>query len=49
LLPVPEWRLLGRTSIVEEAVDATHFVMDFRLTHPLFGQVFRYSGEFEAA
>lgn len=22
--------------------------MDFRLTHPVFGQVFRYSGRFEA-
>ena len=49
LLPIPEWLVLGHTTIVEEAIDATHFVMDFRLTHPLFGQVFRYSGEFEAA
>ncbi len=49
LVPIPEWLVLGRTTIVEEAVDETHFVMDFRLTHPLFGQVFRYSGEFEAA
>lgn len=49
LLPVPEWLVLGRTTIVEEAVDDTHFAMDFRITHPLFGQVFRYSGEFEAA
>lgn len=49
LLSIPESLVLGRTTIVEEAVDATHFAMDFRLTHPLFGQVFRYSGEFEAA
>ncbi|MEN8170512.1 MAG: DUF4166 domain-containing protein, partial [Pseudomonadota bacterium] len=49
LLPVPEWLVLGRTRIVEVAVDETHFAMDFRITHPLFGQVFRYSGEFEAA
>ncbi|MCL2523552.1 MAG: DUF4166 domain-containing protein [Betaproteobacteria bacterium] len=49
LLPIPEWLLLGHTTIVEEAVDENHFVMDFRLTHPLFGQVFRYSGKFEAA
>lgn len=49
LLPIPEWLALGRTMIVEQAVDETHFVMDFRLTHPLFGQIFRYSGEFEAA
>lgn len=48
LLPIPEWLVLGRTTIVEEAVDETHFAMDFRLTHPLLGQVFRYSGEFEA-
>lgn len=45
-LPIPEWAVLGHTSIVEEAVDETHFVMDFRVTHPLAGQVFRYSGEF---
>lgn len=49
LLPIPEWLVLGRTTIVEEAVDETHFIMDFRLTHPLLGQVFRYSGEFEAS
>lgn len=48
LLPVPEWLVLGHTTIVEEAIDETHFVMDFRLTHPLLGQVFRYSGRFEA-
>jgi hypothetical protein len=49
LLPIPEWLVLGHTTIVEEAKDETHFVMDFRLTHPWFGQVFRYSGTFEAA
>lgn len=48
LLPIPEWLVLGRTMIVEEAVDDSHFVMDFRLTHPLLGQVFRYSGKFKA-
>ena len=49
LLPIPEWLVLGRTTIVEEAVDDKHFVMDFRLTHPFLGQVFRYSGKFRAA
>jgi len=34
--------------IVEQAVDERRFAMDFRLTHPLFGEVFRYSGEFGA-
>ena len=45
-IPIPEWLVLGHTTIVERAVDDAHFEMDFRLTHPLFGQVFRYSGRF---
>ena len=49
LLPIPEWLVLGHTTIVEEAIDETRFAMDFRLTHPLLGEVFRYSGKFEAA
>lgn len=46
LIPIPEWLVLGHTTIVEQAVDDAHFAMDFRLTHPLFGQLFRYSGKF---
>ncbi|MCL2635665.1 MAG: DUF4166 domain-containing protein, partial [Betaproteobacteria bacterium] len=49
LLPIPEWLLLGHTTIVEEALDDNHFAMDFRLTHPLFGQLFHYSGPFAAS
>lgn len=48
MLTIPEWLVLGHTTIIEEAVDETHFVMDFRLTHPLLGEVFRYAGKFEA-
>lgn len=48
LLPLPEWLVLGHTTIVEMALDETHFSMDFRIRHPLFGQLFRYSGEFVA-
>lgn len=48
-LPIPEWLVLGHTVIIEEAVDDRHFVMDFRLIHPLFGQVFRYGGRFETS
>lgn len=48
-IPIPEWLTLGHATIFEEALDDTHFAMDFRLTHPLFGQLFRYSGTFEAA
>jgi len=46
LLPLPEWLVLGHTTIVETALDDAHFAMDFRLRHPLFGQIFRYTGEF---
>jgi len=46
LLPIPEWLVLGHTTIVEEAIGENRFAMDFRLTHPLFGQVFRYAGQF---
>lgn len=45
-LPLPEW-LLGHTSIVEEALDSTRFAMDFRLTHPLLGELYRYNGVFD--
>lgn len=48
LIPVPEWLVLGHTTIVEEAIDDTHYKMDFRLTHPWFGEIFRYAGTFEA-
>ncbi len=46
-LPIPEWLAFGHTTIVEEALTDNRFAMDFRVTHPLLGQVFRYSGEFE--
>jgi len=46
-LPIPQSLALGTTTIVEEAVDERHFTMDFRMTHPLLGQVFRYAGRFE--
>lgn len=45
-IPLPEWLVLGHTSIVETAIDANHFTMDFRLQHPLFGQIYRYTGKF---
>lgn len=47
-LPLPEWLLLGHTEIVERALDDERFVMDFRIRHPLFGETFRYGGEFRA-
>lgn len=47
-LPIPEWLVLGHTSIVEMALDNERFAMDFRLKHPLFGQIYRYAGTFRA-
>lgn len=46
LIPIPEWLVLGHTTIVETALDEGGFAMDFRLTHPWFGEVFRYAGKF---
>ncbi len=46
-LPIPEWLVLGHTTIVEQAHDDDSFSMDFRLCHPWFGQVYRYAGRFK--
>lgn len=45
-LRVSERWLLGHTVIHEQALDARHYAMDFRMVHPWFGQVFRYAGIF---
>ena len=45
-IPVPEWLFLGHTTIVETAIDETHFAMDFKLQHPVFGMIYRYTGVF---
>jgi hypothetical protein len=47
LIPIPEWLVLGHTTIVETAISDCEFKMDFRLKHPLFGELFCYSGEFK--
>ncbi|MDH5232666.1 MAG: DUF4166 domain-containing protein [Gammaproteobacteria bacterium] len=39
--------LLGHTSIVESAISEDSFQMNFRLTHPLLGQIFCYRGRFK--
>jgi hypothetical protein len=48
VLHIPQWCALGHTIIVERALDDHHFAMDFRMVHPVFGQVFRYCGTFRA-
>jgi len=47
LLPIPEWLVLGHTTIVETAISDSKFKMNFKLRHPLFGIIFGYSGEFK--
>lgn len=47
-LELPEALALGHTTVVERALDAERFAMDFRLVHPLVGQIYRYSGVFTA-
>ncbi len=46
LIPIPEWLILGHTTIIETAINDDEFEMDFRLKHPLFGELFRYAGRF---
>lgn len=45
-MPLPVGLVLGRAYIEERPVDATHFSMRMTLTHPLLGELFRYSGSF---
>lgn len=47
LIPIPEWLVLGHTTIIETALNDHEFKMDFKLNHPIFGTVFRYSGKFK--
>lgn len=47
-LKIPCWLALGDAHIVENAIGENRFAMDFRLVHPLFGELFRYSGTFES-
>lgn len=45
-LPIPEWLMLGKACIVENALDDRSFAMVFYLQHPLLGKIFSYSGQF---
>ncbi|WP_020395067.1 DUF4166 domain-containing protein [Thiolinea disciformis] len=46
-LPIPEWLILGHSTIEENAIDDQSFEMDFRIKHPWFGEVFTYKGTFK--
>jgi hypothetical protein len=45
-LTLPDWLLLGKAEIVEYAVGEERIGVDFTVAHPLWGQTFRYRGEF---
>lgn len=48
-IPIPEWLALGHASILEWQAGNTDdqtFDMDFRIKHPLFGELFCYKGRF---
>lgn len=47
LIPIPEWLVLGHTTIIETALSDNEFKMDFKLRHPILGVIFRYSGKFK--
>lgn len=45
-VPLPMALLMGSAYIEERPVDENRFTMRMTLTHPLFGQFFRYEGSF---
>lgn len=48
-LPLPMGLLMGRAYVEERPVDEDSFSMRMSLTHPLFGELFRYDGSFTLA
>lgn len=45
-VPLPMGLVLGRAYVEERPVDSERFSMRMTLTHPLLGELFRYSGSF---
>jgi hypothetical protein len=45
-IPLPLSLLMGKCYAEEEAISENSFSMLMRLTHPLFGNLFEYAGEF---
>ena len=46
-IPLPITWLLGRGDAEEWAIDDNMFEMYAQLTHPLFGKIYEYKGQFE--
>jgi len=47
LIPAPLHWIIGRGDAIERAVDDDHFDMEVTLSHPLFGELYRYAGRFK--
>lgn len=45
-IPMPVSWIFGKGYAEELAIDDHHFKMDFTITHPIFGVVYGYNGEF---
>lgn len=46
VVPIPDWLLLGSTTIRECALAADRFYLDFEIRHPWWGLSYQYRGEF---
>jgi hypothetical protein len=46
-IPIPDVLYLGHATITERAVSETEFELDFKISHPLFGETYRYGGIFQ--
>jgi hypothetical protein len=46
-LPIPDSLLLGHALITEQALSEDTFQLDFKITHPLWGNTYYYGGIFE--
>ncbi len=46
MIRIPTWAILGDSEITEKAISNNKFFIDFKMTHPVFGRTFSYSGTF---
>lgn len=47
MIPIPSFLGPGNATILEEGIGDNKYVVDFEITHPLFGFMFGYNGTFE--
>lgn len=49
LIPLPMTWIIGRGAAAEDVVNDNSFTMWMTITHPIFGEIYRYEGAFEIA